>query len=61
MVSQGNRSHCKVQNEWMTYDITAFLLYFKQKMVRTHHSHSFFKSTNQDFSVGFSDVQWFIC
>ena len=53
MVSQGGRTHCKVQmNEWPGI-LWPFYCISSKEWCEAHHSHPCLKSTNVDISVGF--------
>ena len=59
-VSQDSRLHCKVQmNEWPLIQ-WRFNCISTKEWNETRPSHLCLKSTNEDFSVGFWDMKWFI-
>ena len=60
MVSQDSRMHCKVQiNEWPLI-LWHFYCISTKEWDETRSCHLCLKSINEDFSVGFWDMKWFI-
>ena len=59
-VSQGSRMHCKVQmNEWPLI-LWRFNCISTKEWDKTGPSHLCLKPANEDFSVRFLDMKWFI-
>ena len=59
-VSQDSRMRCKVHmNEWPLI-LWRFNCISTKEWDETRPSHLCLKSTNEDFSVGFCDMKWFI-